>query len=288
MITNFKLPNDIYFWGQDRMGSLIPLLAQFFYKIFDFKEILAESITHYLLLLLGFLSFASFLTSKWYKLIFAIIWFFPPMHLIDVTQFAFGIHYCLIGMACYLIKTNYSDRFKENIVMSHFLYLLITLLLIAAVWVSDMAIISVTLLICVQVFYYFKNNGTLKNVFLSNGFYYILGGVFLGYSFISYAKSHSVVHNNYSSLGDLNVIWQTLKIFLESVIDLLLFKYNEPFTSIYAYLVILILCLSVFAFFKLKMNAERKKWFMFFALDAVIIFGAIICPDDISLVHISL
>lgn len=30
MIHYFKLPDDLYFWGQDRLGSLIPLLGQVF------------------------------------------------------------------------------------------------------------------------------------------------------------------------------------------------------------------------------------------------------------------
>ena len=60
MIHYFELPNDLYFWGQDRMGSLIPLLAQIPFKIFNISALTSESIVHYLILLLGFLSFSYF------------------------------------------------------------------------------------------------------------------------------------------------------------------------------------------------------------------------------------
>ena len=115
MIHDFNLPNDFYFWGQDRMGSLIPFLAQFFYKVFHLSALTSESITHYFILLTGFLAFASFLKNPWYKIIFCIIWFFPPIHMIDVTQFAFGIHYSLIAIACFLLhQINFN---QPNIVM---------------------------------------------------------------------------------------------------------------------------------------------------------------------------
>ena len=104
MVHYFKLPDDLYFWGQDRLGSLIPLIAQIPNKLFRLSPILSESIVHYGILLTGFLAFATFIKSNFYKIVFAIIWFFPPMRLIDVTQFAFGIHYSLIAIICYLIN----------------------------------------------------------------------------------------------------------------------------------------------------------------------------------------
>ena len=60
MIHYFKLQHDLYFWEQDRMGSLIPLIGQIPFKIFHFSALTSEAITHYLILLLGFFAFSSF------------------------------------------------------------------------------------------------------------------------------------------------------------------------------------------------------------------------------------
>ncbi|MCD4747272.1 MAG: hypothetical protein K8R58_13320 [Bacteroidales bacterium] len=54
MLHYFKLPNDIYFWNQDRVGSIIPLIGQLFYKGLGFSLLWSESITHYIILILGY------------------------------------------------------------------------------------------------------------------------------------------------------------------------------------------------------------------------------------------
>ena len=73
MVHYFKLPGDFYFWGQDRLGSLIPLLGQIPNKLFGLTPILSESLTHYAILFLGFLAFSTFIRSNYYKIIFGVI-----------------------------------------------------------------------------------------------------------------------------------------------------------------------------------------------------------------------
>ncbi len=103
MIYYFKLPQDLYFWDQDRMGSIIPLIGQIPFKLFKFSAVTSEAVTHYSILLLGFLSFSTFLKSDYLKIIFALIWFFPPIRLIDTIQLYSGVEYSLIAISCYLI-----------------------------------------------------------------------------------------------------------------------------------------------------------------------------------------
>lgn len=261
MIPDFNLPNDLYFWGQDRLGSIIPLIGQLFYKIFNLSALTSESITHYLILLLGFLSFASFLKSKWYKIIFAIIWFFPPMHLIDVTQFAFGIHYSLFAIACYLLNEISKNFAKEKIRLNHLLMLALTCVLIATVWVSDMALISTAILLSFHAFFYIKEQRSWKSVFYNKGFYYIIVGISIGSIFIRYAKSISANQKNYSTFSDFHTIGKTIKIFIESITDLLFFKANEPFTSVYTYLVFILLGITIPILTRIKFTKERNKWF---------------------------
>ena len=272
MIHDFKLPNDFYFWGQDRMGSLIPLLAQFFYKVFHQSALTSESITHYVILLSGFLAFASFLKNNWYKLIFCIIWFFPPIHMIDVTQFAFGIHYSLIAIACYLlniINTGKYGNFKQ-----HLYFLLLTLTLITAVWVSEMALISMGVLIGIQSLIFMKEKQSIKNIVLNKGVLYLFVGAILGLLFINQAKSFSPIHQSYSSFSDFGNILNTFKQFFESIFDMLLFRANEPFTSLYTFLVLILI--GILLFNRKKLESKPNRWFYFFLLEGFVLLFVIL------------
>jgi len=271
MTHYFKIPNDLYFWGQDRLGSLIPLIGQIPNKLFGMSPILSESITHYAILLAGFLAFSTFIQSKFYKIIFAIIWFFPPMHLIDVTQFAFGIHYSLVAIVCYLIdKLN-----KENSFTNPFRYYLIlassTLLLIAAVWVSDMALVSAALLISISIFYFIKNKNQINTRNRNSFIVFTLIGSIIGYIFISYAKSLSTMQNTYSTFGDLDMILKSTSIFLGTISNFLLFKTNEPVTSIYSYFAIGLIISVFFVIRKIKVSEITRKWILYLLIESIIL-----------------
>jgi hypothetical protein len=272
MIYYFKLPHDLYYWGLDRMGSLIQLVAQIFFKGFGFSALISEAITHYLILLAGYLAFSTFLKSNFYKIIFAIIWFFPPMRLIDVTQFAFGIYYGLIAIACYLFNLNEKGFIKNNSYKHHLILILITLTLITAVWVSDMALISIFLLLMVQIYFYLKTNKLTLSIFKKLELYYGLAGILIGYFFIHYAKSIATNREDYSVFSDLDTIKEVIVIFWNSLSDMLIFNANEPFTSVYTYFVILILGVVIFQFKNIKLKKPVNKWLLFFLLDAILVF----------------
>lgn len=55
---SFNLPHDWYFWGQDRMGSLIPMLSYPFINLLNADAVVTESLVHYLILIAGYLAFA--------------------------------------------------------------------------------------------------------------------------------------------------------------------------------------------------------------------------------------
>ena len=278
MIHYFKLPHDLYFWGQDRMGSMIPLLGQVFFKIFNLSAVTSESITHYLILLAGFFAFSSFLKSWFSKIVFAVIWFFPPFRLIDVTQQYTGIEYSLIAVSCYLMDWYHKKVVKLNLFSRHSLLLSIAVLMIASIWVSDMAMVTVFLWVAVQLYFYLRENKFSFSVFKKIEFYYALLGAAVGYLFISYAKGISNIRTNYTTFSDLNTITETFYIFWQSIFELLTFKANEPFTSVYSYLVIIVLVLVLSQFKGIKnlgIRDIKNKWILFFLLDAVVLFGII-------------
>ncbi len=275
MVHYFKLPNDLYFWGQDRLGSLIPLLGQIPNKLFGLTPILSESLTHYTILFLGFLAFSTFIRSNYYKIIFAIIWFFPPMHLIDVTQFAFGIHYSLIAIVCYLINKLHQEQVLNNPGKYYSILSATILLIIVTIWVSDMAIVSAGLLLFITIFVLQKNNNA-DNIRRRNSIliFSIIGSV-IGYSFISYAKSISAINITYSTFGDLEMISKSLSIFFKSLFSFIIFQTNEPMTSVYMYFVIALIIATLFKIRKINTSESTKKWIIYFLLESAILLGII-------------
>ena len=276
MIHYFKLPGDLYFWGQDRMGSLIPLLAQFFTRVLGFSAIWAESVTHYLILLAGYLAAASFIKSWFYRMVLAVFWFFPTMRMIDVTQFAFGIHYSLIVICCFLILKKDDPRVRDNAPLFHSVMTLLTVLGIAAVWVSDMAMISVFVLLAAQVFFFFRKHGIQKNVFKQPELYYALGGMAAGTIFISWAKSLMVYRAQYAVVGDWATIAKTTGIFLHTLGEALVYNPAEPFSVVYSYLLIILLIMMVAGFRKIRFDPSTRKLLLIFVLDAVLLLGVIL------------
>jgi hypothetical protein len=279
MIYYFKLPHDLYFWGQDRMGSLIPLIGQIFFKIFNLSALRSEAIVHYLILLAGFLAFASFLKSNFLKIIFAIIWFFPPIRLIDTIQLYSGVEYSLIAISCYLLNLYQKTAIQENVLFRHLILFSIALLLIGSVWVSDMALVTVFLLLGIQLFFYLQTNKFSYALFKKMEFYYSVLSIIGGYIFIQYAKSTSPTRQDYSTFSDFEVIRQTCIIFKDTIIDLLTFKANEPFTSVYTYFVIVLFSMLLFQIKNIKLTNTAKKWILFFIFDAFFLFIIIIVSN---------
>ncbi|HBZ65748.1 MAG TPA: hypothetical protein DEO70_02850 [Bacteroidales bacterium] len=279
MIHYFKLPNDLYFWGQDRMGSLIPLIGQIPLKIFSFSALTSESIVHYLILILGSFSFTHFLKSHFLKIIFAIVWFFPPMRLIDVTQFSFGIHYSLIAMSCYLFDYYQKEKIQNNLLLRNSILSIIALLLISAIWVSDMALVTVFLLLAFQLYFYLKKNVFAFSLLKKSELYFTLAGFILGYIFIHYAKSLSQNRQDYTTFSDFNTIWKTCVLFWNTIADFSAFRAKEPFTSVYSYLVVIIFIIIVSQIKNVKISSTAKMMMLFFLFDAVILFGAIMISN---------
>lgn len=279
MIHYFKLPHDLYFWGQDRMGSLIPLIGQLFFNIFHLSALASESITHYLILLVGYFAFSSFIKSHYLKIVFAVIWFFPPMRLIDVTQLSFGIQYSLIAIACYLFVYSQKEGIQNSLFFQHFIFSCITILLIASIWVSDIALVTVFILLFVQLYFYLRANEFSFSLFKKIEFYYAFIGLILGYLFIHYAKGTSSIKHDYSTFSDFNTIRKTIEIFWNTVFDIFAFKAGEPFTSVYSYLVIIIFGMIIFQIKNVKLNTATKKWMLFFLFDAVFLFCIIIISN---------
>lgn len=275
MISDFKIPDSLYFWGQDRMGSLIPLIGFLFQKVFHTSSLWTESIIHYAILIVGYFSFATFIKSKAIKIIFAIIWFLPPMRMIDFLELSFGIHYSILGVACYLINYYYQNNIRNE--KRHLILFSIAILFVTSVWVSDLAVISFFSLIFSFTFRWIINYKAIKLKTKILEFSYFILGVIGCYFFIHYCKITALVKNNYSTIGDIKTIFGSFSIFIKTLVDFLIFRTDEPITSIYFYLIIF--CV-IYIFKKIDKSTIiiifKNPFFIFLILETVLMFSAVI------------
>lgn len=203
------------------------------------------------------------------------MWFLPPLRLIDGIQLYTGVEYSIIAFSYFLINY-YRKTNSNNFLFRHLILLSILILLITAIWVSDLALITVFILLTLEVYSEFKFKKISFSWFQKIELKYFFIGILVGYSFIHYAKNNSAVTNNYFAISDFNSILNTIKIFYNSLLDLFMFRAGEPFTSVYSYLVIFIFINIIFLYKHIELNDNLKKILLFFLFDAVIVFLLII------------
>ncbi len=145
MANDFEWPHDVYFWGQNRLGSFIPLIAHSLMNLTGISAVLAVSLCNYAVLFIGFLGFSTLFKKNFTVLLFALLWFFPYERFIGLNVFPLGLSYGLLGASILLYKAlNFEKLFHwKNIVLGIF----IVLALVSAVWISDLMMVTLTTLL---------------------------------------------------------------------------------------------------------------------------------------------
>lgn len=230
----YNLPDDLYCWGQDRGGTLIPLISQLFIKVFNCPALLSVSVSYYLILIAGYFCFSALFKSNYSKIIFAVVWFLPFQRFIELLRYPIGMEYSLIAVFAFIIKRLDEDNFRKRI--SSHLYLSGSVIVsIAAVWVSDTAAITVSVLLIISLIYDVIKRGKLKINKVQA--LYLISGIALGFFFIMYAKSTAVVKSvNYLSVNTFKDIVNGLGIIGKAFYEVLTFKTGELFVSLFTYI----------------------------------------------------
>jgi hypothetical protein len=195
MAQGINIPGDLYFWGQDHGGSLVPLMANLLCVAYKFPPVMAVSVIQYFILIAGFMALSTFFRSRSLKLILAMVWFFPAWHFLDQVVNLYGIQMSLLVLAYFFFRKKQSsgNRYFQLAWLS-----LTCLALISSVWVSDLALVSIGLLALILFWKYFpvlakdhlhsltNDRNRLFQVIL------VLFFFILGTAFIFYAKSKAI------------------------------------------------------------------------------------------------
>lgn len=139
MTRHFDSLNDFYYWGQDRLGSILPLFSSIFYWS-GLKAIDATGLILYACLISTFFYLASFFKSTLNKLLFAVFLFLPISTFVEMNSIghpysAQMLLFCGSLWVFRKIKTNAGYQYAVVAV----------LFLCLSLWVSEMSLLFIGL-----------------------------------------------------------------------------------------------------------------------------------------------
>jgi hypothetical protein len=157
MAYDFRVPEDLYYWGQDRLGSLVPMLGHGLVNV-GIAPVTAIAIVQYGLLAVGLVCLASLLKSPLHQLILAIAWLLPSLAFKALTATAqpYGPQFAMIGVA--ILSAQQMMRHVRPV--GHWRrvgwLVLLTIASITGVWLSELSIVPLGLLFLILGFDYWQ------------------------------------------------------------------------------------------------------------------------------------
>jgi hypothetical protein len=272
MTPGYHLPYDLYAWGQDRGGTLIPLLSHFLYTVIPISPVSAVSIIHYMILIIGFFASATLFNSRITRILLTFIWFFPPWHFTDFVLFPFGTQFSLFMTGVWFLR---KVKTEKNLIRQHLWIALTFLIMILGTWVSELGILMVFLLCCAAIYKWITQKDRLVDKDKIYFLIHILLWIIIGTVFILYAKSKATRIDVYSDqpFNNIEEIIGSIKIIIRSLYDVFTFSSENFIESIYAWMIIIgIPFIKLMTIFRNKGWFLRidKKWFFFFLLNGAL------------------
>ncbi len=275
MIEKFNWSADWYYWGQDRLGSWIPLFGQLFNKVFQFNAIWSASLALYFTLIFGFYFFQSFIKSFWMKVILCVA-YFMPLALFNSQVFLghpYSSQLLFIGGSIFLLRELKNAQTQIRIILIGFS---LGLSFMASVWISD---ISLALFPFYLIFFLLDKGEIdsnpsdlsfkIKRLDFSIWYYLVplLISIYLGNTLISMAKEGAIEDPRYAQLfADKNEIKQGIVLFLNTIQESLLFRVANVLVSFQTILLCLTLSLGLFFTFKNRLNPKQLRSFVFLGM----------------------
>ncbi|NEQ26141.1 MAG: hypothetical protein F6K28_45260, partial [Microcoleus sp. SIO2G3] len=270
MAYHLKLPDDLYYWGQDRLGSIVPILSHFLLKILPLPVVTVVSIVQYALLIFGYLCFASLLRHTVLHLALALVWFLP-LRSFGVLNFIgqpYGPQMALVGAACVAIDR----RTQAKTLHSKRLWLAIaTTCLLLSLWISDFSIVILFLLGLWGLWQLYRAGQTnLQLVRWDAAIVLLIAG--LGFAFIQFAKSQVSSRQNYGAFATPAQTIDMIGRLLTSIWRTMTFRADNPFLSLHS-----LLAIALLGYLSWAIAAHRQKvlqsvshWFYLFLGTAIV------------------
>jgi hypothetical protein len=244
MAENLHLPKGFYFLGQNRLGSLIPMLA-FTGVQLGLSPMWAATFTQIAILVCTLLLVAQLLPRKRLALWFSPILFLPvyPFHM----QVMVGHPYLAQHLFSLLFLYLYYKKVNQGRGLWALLFALTGFL---ALWSSELAVATMGGWALVEHKRIFNK---LKGKWLLTAL-----GAILGLCFVLMAKNNSRKADPYNQiLATPSEAWHGFKSLLQALGQMLLFQTNKPFNAVFIYVIIAVVIFLVVSAFRKKEKLSR-------------------------------
>jgi hypothetical protein len=273
MAYDLKLPDDLYYWGQDRLGSVVPILGHLLLQVMPVRPIEAVAYVQYGLLLLGFLCLSSVFKTHLTRCLFALIWFIPlrPFRALVMIAQPYGPQFAFTGLALVLLNS-VLNRPQMKGFGRHLRISLAVLCLFIALWISDLTLVLLLILSVMtlkQVDRQVKGGlslsirDRLRNWFTPDVIN-ILSTSLVGFIFLFVAKQSASGQSGYGTFSSPAQILEVISRLTVSAFQTLTFQVSSFFLSIHALLLIGLLGYAVYLSRKRIFSNGESRWLPLF------------------------
>jgi hypothetical protein len=235
MTYDFQLPRDYYYMGQNRLGSLLPMVSFLLNKVIHAHPLYVCSVVHYLFLLLPYLIIEKWISDIWLKLSLLILIFLPFNSYVALLYIGHPYSQQLFcGTLCllYFIKLHQlllrSDDRKVSLLKFSSYGILCVLFYFLGVWVSEFNAILLLIPLIYLVKYrkvYFKKLGYRQTVLV------VTSAALISFSlikFYQYTKAKAVPDDTYNNpfITDKASILKEFDFMKQKMAEV--FQFNDP------------------------------------------------------------
>jgi hypothetical protein len=263
MAYNFKLPRDLYYWGQNRLGSLMPLISYPIIRLTSIQPIFVLSFVQYIFLLIPAILISKYLKSKALIITLFVSIFLPvcsyrailyighpySAQLLCCTLF---IYFC--GKFYKLLNGSPAPAIRFKPVVYQFLAMFFLFL---SLWISELSVVIVLIPFLYLIFDRNKQNTFEKKAFSYYSIlflFYIVISAFVLYKF----KSLSAPDPDYDKafLFDTDKLSLQFDLMRATFEDVLLFRDGHLIDNIFYYLLFFL----IITFFFLPRVNTMPNW----------------------------
>lgn len=291
MTKDFQLPRDFYYWGQNRLGSLIPMISFLLGKLINIHPLFLCSIVQYLFLSTGFLILSSQINNYALKIALCALIFLPVNeynaliligHPYSSQLFAGSLFvFSLALLRKYLLNNNILGI--KNFLISILLSFLACTFFVVGVWVSEFNAIFILI---PAVYILFEKK--LRNYILTHyaKFQTIALGVLtllfflIGSYFLKQAKMSAITvadsMYNKAFINNIEDLTKNLGFFLHKLTTSLFFKDAFIFENLFNWFIILLTIAIIVIQIATKKRDESKKSILTNTLVAISFVSSVI------------
>ncbi|MFQ3629150.1 MAG: hypothetical protein SNJ57_05730 [Cyanobacteriota bacterium] len=292
MAEDLQLPTDLYFWGQDRLGSLEPILAHGLLTLLPLRPVVALSIVQHGILIAGFWIFARFFRQPLITVILALVWFLPLQPFVELVLPAhpYRSQFVILGIALLLCRQLLAKARPGEPLHQPLILAAIALCAFLAIWISDFsALIFGTLAIALMLIRMGDRPTPADQLPLWRHIYQRIGlsrldllalglASLVGIGFIAFAKSQATRHTKkYGTLSNPDQIWATATHLATAAWETLTFQHGG-LLGIHAVLVLVSVGTMVYLWLQGRSHPIRHSpWTYYYLATAGLSFLALMC-----------